>query len=404
MPPPVMRMNPPSKVILKQTIMAAPGAGPVSMPAPSATPYTLNLLESLYDAVVLTTLAGGVRQCNHRAVDLLGYPHAELCGLTVGHLVTGITPELLRTIEQQLNVGRFTVLEGRCTRKNGSMFPAEMAVSSVQLAEGPGFCFSLRNISPRREMQNRLQLAQNALQSSASALVMVGLDFKLQSANPAFCRMWAVPNPEAVLGKSMDELFGADNAAQLRACLEHKTPWIGELTFVRPGTAALHVQGTAAPNLDHQNVLVGMVLSFIDITQRKLAEEKIQREVEAQLHRASEQKDFAGQLNIIALPELIQFIDASGKTGRLEVVAAGAVAPAALDFVDGRIVFAVCGDLRGEAAVYATLRLAGQSFTFHQDADLHKDTSITKTTMGMLLEGLRHLDEAARTTTTAPIG
>jgi PAS domain S-box-containing protein len=383
---------------------AAPGVGQLPvLPQLLAAPPALNLLESLYDAVVLTNLDGGVQQGNRRAVDLLGYTPAELSGLMLGRLVTGITPELLRTIEQYLSGGRFSVLEGCCTRKNGSQFPAEIAVSAVELAAGRGFCFALRNITQRREMQNRLRLAQNALHSSASALVMTDLNAKLQFANPAFCRMWGVTDPEAVAGKNLEQLAGAENTALLCACLKNGVPWIGELVVARPGAADLYVQATAAPNLDHQHVLVGMVLSFIDITPRKLAEEKIRREVDIQLQRAREQKDFSGQLNIIALPELIQFIDTAGKTGRLDVRYAGEGSLATLDFDAGRIVSAACGELRGEAAVHAILRLDGQSFVFRQEAVLEKDPALTKSTMGMLLEGLRHMDEAAQITA-APAG
>jgi len=116
------------------------------------------------------------------------------------------------------------------------------------------------------------------------------------------------------------------------------------------------------------------------------------------LQRAREQRDFSGQLNIIALPELIQFIDSSGKTGRLDILLADTGALATLDFEGGRIVFAACGELRGEAAVFEVLRLGGRSFTFRQDVVLGQDTTLTQPTMSLLLEGLRHLDEAAHGT------
>lgn len=376
-------------------ISSSMSAVPIVLATQSSTPDPINVLESLYDAIVITNLLGRIQQCNHRAEELTGYARQELSGLTIGQLVMGITDELLITIERQLSVGRFTVLEGRCTRKDGTIFPGEIAVSSVQLSEGRGFCFSLRNISQRREMQNRLRLAQNAMQSSASSLVMADLDSKIKYANPAFCKMWNVGKLEDVIGKGMAELFGTENTSKLRTCLENKEPWIGELTCQRADASELRVQATAALNIDHQNVLAGMVLSFIDITQQKRAEDKIRREVEAQLQQARKQKDFAGQLNIIALPELIQFIDASSKTGRLEILRSSDGVSARLGFESGRIVSANCGEVRGEAAVFATLNFGGNSFSFHQDAEVAKDASITKTTMGLLLEGLRHIDEAA---------
>lgn len=241
----------------------------------------INILESLYDAVILADTKGMVRECNGRAVELLGYTRPELCQMELARLISGVTNELLRTIGQQLKVGRFTVLEGRCTRKNGSMFPAEIAVGAISSPGGEGFCISLRNI-----------------------------------------------------------------------------------------------------------------------TQRRLTEEKIRREIEAQLQRARQQKDFSGQLNIISLPELIQFIDSSGKTGRLEVQRSRDGVVAVLGFENGQIVSAACEAERGAAAVFAILRFAGDAFSFHQDTVLEKDPAITATTMGLLLEGLRHVDEAAASVAT----
>jgi len=234
----------------------------VITPRPSPAIST-NVLEHLYDAIMLTNLKGVVQQANHRAEEMFGYPLVQLIGMPLGQIVDGISDELMGLMHQQLQRGRFTVLEARCTRQNGSLFPAEIAVSSLELGEGPGLCFSLRNITQRREMQNQLSMAQHALQQAACGLLMVDLDSKLRFANNVFCRMWGVAQPADVLGRSLDELFGAASAELLRSGLTGHETWAGILDIVRPGGKVLRVQAISAPNNDFAGVLVGLVISFI---------------------------------------------------------------------------------------------------------------------------------------------
>lgn len=245
-----------------------PGVVPlviVSRPSPANTP---NVLEHLYDAVIVVNRQGLVQQVNHRAAELFGYAQAELCGMAVGRLTDGITEELIKLMGQKLQGGRVMVLEAKCIRQNGSLFPAEIGVGAVPLGDGPGLCFSLRNITQRREMQNHLRMAQNTLQHAGCALAMVDLDFRLTFVNPAFCRMWRMGKPESALGRGLAEIVGEENATWLCSCLSTQEPWSGELACELPGGLPLLLQASSAPNFDHTDTLAGVVLSFIDITPR----------------------------------------------------------------------------------------------------------------------------------------
>jgi PAS domain S-box-containing protein len=235
----------------------------VSRPSPVT---NINVLDSLYDAVVLTNRSGVVQQANLRAAELLGYPLTDLRGMALGQIVDGINEELLGLMGEKLQSGRFIVLEARCTRQNGSLFPAEVAVGAIELGEGSGLCFSLRNITRWREIQNQLHMAQNALQCAPCALAMADLDSKLTFVNAAFCRMWGLEKPEFALCWSLDQMFGADNAGQLRLCLETQAPWSGELAIARADGTTLRIQATSAPNLDHAGVLAGLVFSFTELS------------------------------------------------------------------------------------------------------------------------------------------
>ena len=64
-------------------------------------------------------------------------------------------------------------------------------------------------------------------------------------------------------------------------------------------------------------------------------------------------------------------------------------------FSDGQVNHAVCGKLRGEEAVYKTMAWTDGSFAIDFTGSSAEQT-VTRSTQGLLMEGLRLLDEANR--------
>ncbi len=64
-------------------------------------------------------------------------------------------------------------------------------------------------------------------------------------------------------------------------------------------------------------------------------------------------------------------------------------------FVEGQLVHAVCGSLVGDSAVFEAVRWTSGSFQIDFEARAQEQTT-TRGTQGLLLEGLRLLDEANR--------
>jgi CheY-like chemotaxis protein len=64
-------------------------------------------------------------------------------------------------------------------------------------------------------------------------------------------------------------------------------------------------------------------------------------------------------------------------------------------FNEGQVVHAVYGDLKGDPAVFKVLRWTGGNFQLNFDAKT-KETSTQLNTQGLLMEGLRLLDESNR--------
>lgn len=99
---------------------------------------------------------------------------------------------------------------------------------------------------------------------------------------------------------------------------------------------------------------------------------------------------FTGQLNDLALSELIEFFCNQRKTGRLKVDYA--LAPGVFFIKDGDLVDAKVGALNGTEAVFCALTLPSASFDFSAGMQSSRRT-INDSWASVVLEGLRRIDE-----------
>jgi hypothetical protein len=99
---------------------------------------------------------------------------------------------------------------------------------------------------------------------------------------------------------------------------------------------------------------------------------------------------FTGQLNDLALSELIEFFCNQRKTGRLKVDYA--LAPGVFFIKEGDLVDAKVGALNGTEAVFFALTLPSASFDFSAGMQSSRRT-ITDSWASVVLEGLRRIDE-----------
>lgn len=96
------------------------------------------------------------------------------------------------------------------------------------------------------------------------------------------------------------------------------------------------------------------------------------------------------QMNVI---DLLQSLELGRKTCALGISNNGEKCD--LFFTEGQISHAIYGDLKGDDAVYKVLALTAGNFQIDFEASSGENTT-TKSTQGLLMEGLRLLDEANR--------
>ncbi len=180
------------------------------------------LLNSLYDATVITNLSGIIVDANNRATQHLGYEKSQLVSMSVTKIISGADTELIDSVRDNLNKERYTVIQAYLLRKDESYFPAEIAVSKVRLDE-PCLAFFMRDTTLRVEAETRVLLEHQALQIGSTAVVITDLEGAVSYANPAFLGLLKVEETESVDGRSLASLIAETDAEEvLIAAIENE--------------------------------------------------------------------------------------------------------------------------------------------------------------------------------------
>jgi two-component system CheB/CheR fusion protein len=140
-----------------------------------------------------------------------------------------------------------------------------------------GVLLSLVDISALKATQHELHVAYDALNSSLNATVIADFDWEIQYANSAFSDMFGLDQPGMLKGRRLSELFVAENVKRLtEICsnLDEDPSAPLEYSIQRPDGSLLAVDVRSCVVSDGNGKARGRMVSFIDITRRKCAEEQ----------------------------------------------------------------------------------------------------------------------------------
>jgi PAS domain S-box-containing protein len=119
------------------------------------------LVEQAPDAVIVVDAAGHIASCNQRTVEVFGYRPTELIGAPIELLV----PERSRNVHEQRRddfvrapasrqMGAGSELSGR--RKDGSEFPIEVSLGTIDTSDGTQVVAIARDVTERRRAQEMI--------------------------------------------------------------------------------------------------------------------------------------------------------------------------------------------------------------------------------------------------------
>jgi two-component system, sensor histidine kinase ChiS len=249
------------------------------------------VLDTAVDGIITINERGIIQSANPAVSALFGLAANELVGQNVsilmpsahGHQHDGYIADYVRTGEARvIGIGR----ELQAVRRDGSIFPIELAVSEVPGNGARYFTGIIRDISARKRAEEALRESQARIQAildtAVDAILTIDERGIMESANQAVGRLFGY-DPAELIGRNVSLLMPAAHSKAHDAYIERYLQ-TGEARVVGIGreVEGLRCDGSTFPaELAVSEVRFGDQRRFTgiirDITVRKQAEEALLR-------------------------------------------------------------------------------------------------------------------------------
>jgi len=236
------------------------------------------LLQSIYDAVFITDPHGVISGANVRAEQFFLSTRAEFCKKNVLDWLCGADRSLLDTILGSLEGNRFVLIQALCRRTDETMFPAEISVSRLALGGKTHLSFFIRDITLRKESEERLKTGYNALQNSGSGIAVADVEGALAGyVNPSMLELLGIESAEEAYEYLFSQFLQEEAlAADMIAASQAGETWTGELEMKRKDGTPFFAQASMAPNLNPDGAMTGIVISLVDVTPQRQAQQQLE--------------------------------------------------------------------------------------------------------------------------------
>ena len=247
------------------------------------------IVESSEDAIIGSTLDGVITSWNRGAQRLYLYSSDEAIGRHISMLMPPGQDNEIATFLASLGRGERVVdLDTMRVRKDGGLLDVSITISPICDAYGAvvGASAIVRDVTPLKRVQNELAEGEARirllLESTAEAIIGLGPDGLCTFVNPACVRMLGYKSAENVVGRSIHALIHSDDKATHteQDCPISSVLRTGEGThsddqvFKRADGTSFLSEYWSYPVRRHNQIL-GVVVTFLDITDRKQNEDEI---------------------------------------------------------------------------------------------------------------------------------
>jgi diguanylate cyclase (GGDEF)-like protein/PAS domain S-box-containing protein len=170
-------------------------------------------------------------------------------------------------------------LELMLWRRDGSMFPVELAIVPIEIgAARNGAVFLFRDLSAEKHTEERLRLASAVFDNAAEGIAVLDANFRVTTVNPAFTAVTGFETADvrgrrpffltatAADGELVDEIWRA---------IRENGRWESEHWSARKDGQEYAVWLSISATTDEVGNISQYVVVFSDITQRKRDEERI---------------------------------------------------------------------------------------------------------------------------------
>jgi len=166
------------------------------------------LIELIDVGIQIETVEGRILECNTAAAKIYGYTKDEMIGLTLTDLVPEEFAQRLPRVITDKETSNGIFLPRISKKKDGTIFPTEIATKIINIAGKPRLIAFIRDITKRKEAEKKLRKARkmfaNLFNSSPEATLYHDKEGRIININPRFTELFGY-TPEEIIGRKIDE-------------------------------------------------------------------------------------------------------------------------------------------------------------------------------------------------------
>jgi len=236
-----------------------------------------------FAALQLDDVIDAELEANQRSSNLLAFVFFIILALLVGSISIGIYKSVVPPITK-LEQGTRIIGAGNLDYKVSTTAKDEIGNLSRAFDQMTERLKAVtvsrdeltREVAERKRTQEELRIKDLAIESSINAFALGNFEGKLTYINQAFLDMWGYDTKEEVLSRPVLEFHSnQEKALNVIKELEEKSYWIGELDAKRKDGSIINVQTSTATVRNEAGESLCTMASFVDITERKQAEEAL---------------------------------------------------------------------------------------------------------------------------------
>ncbi len=353
------------------------------------TAYRLNaILDTVVDGIITIDAQGCINSVNPAAAEVFGYDSAEMIGENVKLLMPDPYHsehdgylQAYRDTRQAKIIGTLQELTGR--RKDGTVFPLELAVSETKLQGDHAFVGIVRDVTDRREHEFSSRQNEERLAMALRAGGMAAWEW-----NPHHIywtdEMYQLLGISPETSMSLKTFFQAVHPEDLpglqagwQRTVEGHDTYLAEFRIVRPNGEVRWMKGLGESVYDEQGNVVRVIGLNWDSTQEHLAAEAVREsEQRAQAASISKSEFLANMSHEIRTPM-------TAVLGYTELLTRGEADPEKLDYLrtikrNGNFLLEIINDILDLSKIEAGgLEIDRTSFAPHQlVGDVHALMSV----------------------------
>ena len=245
-------------------------------------------LNSVNEAAFLIDEKARFQYVNEESCRILGYSQDELLGLGVSDVDPDFPMDLWPDHWQELKTKHSLTFEGRHKNRAGDIFPVEINANYFVYA-GQGYNLAMvRDITERKRAEEALRKSEdfnrNILATVDEGFIVVGRDYRILSANKAFCDM-VQSSADQVVGRFCYKVshridhpcFDFGEECAVRRTFETGRLHFANHTHKNAAGENQYVELKSFPVVDASGTVVSAIETITDVTEKRKLEEQLRQ-------------------------------------------------------------------------------------------------------------------------------